>query len=148
MYDAVYYACRDHLMKVQAEPARRAIVLLSDGDDNQSRVTREQAIEMAQRAETVIYTISTNTSGYKERGDKVLEHIAEATGGRAFFPNKLKDIADAFSEIQEELRSQYAIAYKPAGFSPDGRFRSIQILARKHGSLRVRSRKGYFAPAQ
>jgi VWFA-related protein len=127
-------------------PARRAIILLSDGEDNQSRVTREEAIEMAQRAEVIIYTISTNISGVKLRGDKVLERLADATGGRAFFPFKIQDVANAFSEIQDELRSQYLLAYKPADLKPDGRYRSIDIMAENHKNLRVRARKGYFAP--
>lgn len=149
LYDAVYYACRDKLMKNQEKegiPTRRAIILLSDGDDNQSRVTREEAIEMAQRAEVVIYTISTNVSGVKMKGDKVLERMAEMTGGRAFFPFKIEDVANAFSEIQDELRSQYLLAYKPADFVSDGKYRSIDIIAENHKNLHVRSRKGYYAP--
>jgi VWFA-related protein len=145
LYDAVYYACRDKLMKQNNnETVRRAIILVSDGEDNQSRVFKSEAIEMAQRAEVVIYTISTNLAD-KGHGDKVLEQIAESTGGRAFFPFKIQDVSNAFSEIQEELRSQYALAYKPSDFSSDGRYRSIQISAH-NGKLKVRARKGYFAP--
>src|ERR1039458_8381554 len=85
MYDALYLACRDKLSKSeQTGPVRRAIILLSDGEDNLSHVTREEAIEMAERADVIVYTISTNISGMKGKGDKVLERIAEATGGRAF----------------------------------------------------------------
>ncbi len=147
LYDAIYYACRDKLMKThQNGPARKAIILLSDGEDNQSRVTREEAIEMAQRAEVIVYTISTNISGMKLRGDKVLERLADATGGRAFFPFKIQDVANAFSEIQDELRSQYLLAYKPADLRADGHYRSIDIIAEGHKSLRVRARKGYYAP--
>ncbi len=149
LYDAIYYACRDKLMKAPTNgPVRRAIILLSDGEDNQSRVTREEAIEMAQRAEVIIYSISTNVSGVKLRGDKVLERMADATGGRAFFPFKIQDVANAFAEIQDELRSQYLLAYKPADLKPDGRYRAIDIIAQNHKSLRVRARKGYFAPTQ
>jgi VWFA-related protein len=148
MFDALYYACRDKLLKEEHEGAvRRAIILLSDGDDNLSHVTREEAIDMAQRAEVIVYTISTNISGMKGKGDKVLERIADATGGRAFFPFQIRDVADAFTSIQDELRSQYAMAYKPADFAADGRFRSIEILAQEKG-LKVRARKGYFAPKQ
>jgi VWFA-related protein len=147
LFDAVFFACRDKLMKATTVgPARRAIILLSDGEDNQSRVSREEAVEMAQRAEVIIYTISTNISGVKLRGDKVLERLADATGGRAFFPFKIQDVANAFSEIQDELRSQYLLAYKPADLKPDGRYRSIDIVAENHKTLRVRARKGYFAP--
>jgi len=149
LYDAIYFACRDKLMKNdQNVAARRAIILLTDGEDNQSRVTREETIAMAQRAEVIIYPISTNVSGVKTRGDKVLERLADATGGRAFFPFKIQDVSNAFSEIQDELRSQYAVAYKPADFLANGKFRSIDITAQNHKSLQVRSRKGYFAPRQ
>ncbi len=148
MYDALYFACRDKLMKQeQTGPMRRAIILLSDGEDNLSHVTREEAIEMAARAEVIIYTISTNISGMKGNGDKVLERIADATGGRAFFPFQMREMSDAFLSIQEELRSQYAVAYKPANFVADGRYRTIQILAQEKG-LKVRTRKGYYAPKQ
>ena len=94
MYDAIYFACRDKLMQATRAPVatRRAIILLSDGEDNQSRVSREEAVEMAQRAEVIIYAISTNTSGLKLRGDKILEHFAEETGGKAFFPFKIQDV--------------------------------------------------------
>jgi Ca-activated chloride channel family protein len=148
MYDALYFACRDKLLKQeQTGPVRRAIILLSDGEDNLSHVTREEAIDMAERAEVIVYTISTNISGMKGKGDKVLERIADATGGRAFFPFQMRDVSDAFLSIQEELRSQYAMAYKPANFVPDGRYRTIEILAQEKG-LKVRTRKGYYAPKQ
>jgi VWFA-related protein len=147
MYDAIYGACRDKLEKTQSTQGglRRAIILLSDGEDNQSRVTRDDAIEEAQRAEVIVYTISTNVSGTKSRGDKILEAIANATGGRAFFPFKIEEVSDAFSQIQEELRSQYAISYKPADFTADGKYRSIDIEA-VNKKYKVRGRKGYFAP--
>ncbi len=148
MYDALYFACRDKLLKQeQTGPVRRAIILLSDGEDNLSHVTREEAIDMAARAEVIVYTISTNISGMKGKGDKVLERIAEATGGRSFFPFQMRDVSDAFLSIQEELRSQYAMAYKPANFAADGRYRTIEILAQDKG-LKVRTRKGYYAPKQ
>jgi len=148
MYDALYFACRDKLLKQeQTGPVRRAIILLSDGDDNLSHVTREEAIDMAARAEVIVYTISTNISGMKGKGDKVLERIADATGGRAFFPFQMRDVSDAFLSIQEELRSQYAVAYKPADFAADGRYRTIAIMAQDKG-MKVRTRKGYYAPKQ
>jgi len=146
MYDALYFACRDKLLKAQhVGPVRRAIILLTDGEDNQSHVTREEAIEMAQRADVIVYTISTNLSGAGHHGDKVLERIADATGGRAYVPFQITEVANAFAAIQEELRSQYAIAYKPADFVSDGRYRSVEIVALQKG-LRVRSRHGYYAP--
>ncbi len=149
MFDAIYFACRDKLMQEDKGvlATRRAIILLSDGDDNQSRVSMGEALEMAQRAEVVIYTISTNTSGVVLRGDKVLKHFAEETGGKAFFPFKIEDVANAFTEISDELRSQYAISYKPADFLSDGKYRKIEILA-ENKKYRVRARKGYYAPRQ
>ena len=150
MYDALYFACRDKLLKSgQGGPVRRAIILLSDGEDNQSHVTREEAIEMAERAEVIVYTISTNVTGTTQRGDKVLVRIADATGGRAFFPFQATDVANAFAQIQDELRSQYALAYKPANFQTDGRFHTIEISALDtKKNLKVRSRHGYYAPRQ
>ena len=106
---------------------RKAIIVVSDGEDNQSEVTRAQAIEMAQRAEVLIYAISTDDSGLILRGDKVLEDLASATGGRAFFPYKMKDITRSFAAIEDELRSQYDVSYKPSEFNADGRFHSIEI---------------------
>ncbi len=149
LYDALYYACRDKLLKkAQNGPTRRAIILLSDGEDNLSHVTREEAIEMAQRAEAIVYTISTNVSGTKGAGDKVLERIADATGGRPFFPFQIRDVSNAFAEIQEELRSQYAVSYKPADLKADGHFRTIEIVALDRKNFRVRARRGYYAPVQ
>lgn len=148
LYDAVYKACKEKLLREHSEhPIRKAIVILSDGEDNQSDHTRAQAIEMAQRAEVLIYAISTDDSGLILRGDKVLEELANATGGRAFFPFKMKDITHSFAAIEEELRSQYAVSYKPNDFDADGRFHSIEITSLKK-DLQVRTRRGYYAPQQ
>jgi len=148
LYDAVYHACKDKFLKDRSEhPLRKAIIVVSDGEDNQSEVSKAQAIEMAQRAEVIIYAISTDDSGLVMRGDRVLDQLAEATGGRAFFPFKMKDITHSFAAIEDELRSQYVVSYKPADFDADGRFRSIEISSLKK-DLQVRARKGYFAPQQ
>ena len=150
LWDAVYYACRDKLMKEQEGfPVRRAMILVSDGDDNQSRVLRQEALDMAQRASVIIYTISTNlTSSSVDQGDKNLKMLAEATGGRPFFPFKLQDLADAFHDIQEELRSQYVISYKPDKFFANGEFRQVKISMADKKKLRIRARKGYYVPKQ
>jgi Ca-activated chloride channel family protein len=148
LYDAIYKACKEKLLRERSDhPIRKAIVILSDGEDNQSEYTRGQAIEMAQRAEVLIYAISTDDSGLILRGDKVLEDLASATGGRAFFPFKMKDITHSFAAIEDELRSQYAVSYKPSDFDADGRYRSIEITALKK-DLQVRARRGYYAPRQ
>ena len=148
LYDAIYRACHEKLIKDHEDhPSRRAIVVVSDGEDNQSDLTEAQAIEMAQRAEVIIYAISTDDSGLILRGDKVLQRIADATGGRAFFPFKMKDIKNSFAAIEDELRSQYIISYHPADFEADGRYRPIEITAFKK-DLQVRARRGYYAPRQ
>jgi len=148
LYDAVYHSCKEKFLKDRPEhPVRKAIIIVSDGEDNQSEYSKAQAIEMAQRAEVIIYAISTDDSGLVMRGDKVLEQLAEATGGRAFFPFKMKDITHSYAAIEDELRSQYVVSYKPADFDADGRYRSIEISSLKK-DLQVRARKGYFAPQQ
>jgi Ca-activated chloride channel homolog len=132
LYDAVYRACKEKFLKDRPNyPIRKAIIIVSDGEDNQSEYSKAQAIEMAQRAEVIIYAISTDDSGLVLRGDKVLEQLAEATGGRAFFPFKMKDITHSFAAIEDELRSQYVVSYKPADFDADGRYRSIEISSLK-----------------
>lgn len=148
LYDAIYSACHDKLMREQSDrPTRKALIILSDGEDNQSEHTRAQAIEMAQRAEVIIYAISTDDSGLVLRGDHILEQLADASGGRAFFPFKMKDITHSFAAIEDELRSQYVVSYHPSDFDADGRYRSIEITALKK-DMQVRARKGYYAPRQ
>jgi Ca-activated chloride channel family protein len=146
LWDSIYFACRDKLMKEPAGGAvRRAIILISDGEDNQSRVYRQEAIDMAQRAEVIIYTISTSLVERHTKGDDDLRTLAEATGGRAFFPVKLDDVVTAFSDIQEELRSQYSVSYRPDQFVANGQFRPIQIVADSK-KYKVRAKKGYYVP--
>lgn len=148
MWDSIYFACRDKLMKEQATGAvRRAIILISDGEDNQSRVYREEAIDMAQRAGVIIYTISTSLVERHTKGDDDLRKLADATGGRAFFPEKLDDVVTAFSDIQEELRSQYSISYRPDQFVANGQFRPIQIMTDSK-KYKVRAKKGYYVLRQ
>jgi Ca-activated chloride channel homolog len=149
LFDALYTACHDKLLDTTRglEPVRKAIILVSDGQDNQSRAYRDDAIKMCQRAETIVYAISTNTSPSRDKGDDVLTRISLDTGGVAFFPERIEDISNGFRNIQDELRSQYALAYKPADFKSDGAFRTIYLfcLDRRYA---VRTKKGYFAPRQ
>src|ERR1700678_1455186 len=148
LFDAVYTACRDQLIKAPASPqgsVRKALIVISDGDDNQSRAYPDDAIKMCQRAETIIYAISTNVSPSRDRGDDVLKKMAEATGGFAFFPKRIEDMTSSFHDIEEELRSQYSLAYRPADFKLDGGFRSIYLDALNPRYV-VRAKKGYFAP--
>ena len=143
-YDAIYHAVRDKLMKAEPEGSvRRTIVVLSDGEDNQSRVTREETLEMAQKAEVTIYAIGTNITGIRKRGDKVLKRFAEETGGRLFMPFKLTDLTSSFRQIGHELRSQYVVLFRP-NTPRDGSFHTIKVVARRRG-VTVRARKGYYA---
>lgn len=147
LFDAVYHACRDQLLNTTPSQTavRKALILVSDGDDNQSRAYADDAIKMCQRAETIIYTISTNTSPSRDRGDDMLKKMAEATGGTAFYPHRIEDMAVQFHAVEEELRSQYALAYRPADFKANGAFRTIYLTALR-GGYEVHARKGYFAP--
>lgn len=149
LYDAVFFACRQKLLIFPPpEPyLRRVMIVISDGLDNQSQHSREEAIAMAQRAEVTIFAISTNRSGLTERGDKVLKRMADETGGRAFFPFEARDLAANFQEIAHELRSQYSLAYVPTNEKTDGTFRTISIEPLDK-SLKVRAKNGYFAPSQ
>jgi Ca-activated chloride channel family protein len=151
MYDVLYHTCLDKLLKQpRTGPVRRAIILLSDGNDNSSGVTREKAIEMAQQAEVSLYTISTNptVSGGKTKGNKALEYLAKATGGRSYAPSTITELKDVFAAIQEDLRSQYVVSYKPAAFTPDGHYRTIEVRAHTQKGLRIRSRRGYRSLAE
>jgi VWFA-related protein len=148
LFDAVYVACRDKLLTERGpEPVRKAIILVSDGEDNQSRVYMPEAIKECERAETIIYAISTNWTPSRGEGDKVLQKLAEDTGGEVFFPPSVEDMAVSFKSIEEELRSQYALVYTPADFKADGAFRTIYLYCNDR-SYQVRAKKGYFAPRQ
>ena len=146
LFDALYKTCRDQMLTLKETGAvRRAIILVSDGDDNYSRVEESDAIKMCQRADTIVYSISTNISPSKDKGDDVLKAISEATGGQAFYPIKLEDVAVGFRNVEEELRSQYHLVYRPANLKMDGSFRTIYLQA-TDPRYHVRAQKGYFAP--
>ena len=148
LFDAVYTACRDkQLTERGPEPVRKALVLLSDGDDNQSRVRPDEAIKMCQRAETIIYAISTNWTPSRGKGDQVLTQMSEETGGQVFFPPSVEEMSVSFHNIEEELRSQYALTYTPADFKYDGSFRPIYLYCNDR-RYQARAKKGYFAPRQ
>ena len=147
LYDAVYTACHNQMLPLHGPPSiRKVIILLSDGDDNQSHATLDDAVKMCQRADTTIYSISTNDSPSRDRGDDILKAMSLVTGGRAFSPPRMEDVSNAFQGIQEELRSQYSLVYKPANFKADGSFRPIYLASRDR-KYKVRVQKGYFAPS-
>ncbi|HEY1649993.1 MAG TPA: VWA domain-containing protein [Terracidiphilus sp.] len=147
LYDAVYTACRDKLLTERGpEPVRKAMILISDGDDNQSRVYLSEAIKECERAETIIYSISTNWTPSRGPGDKVMQELAEETGGEAFFPPSVEEMSTSFQSIETELRSQYALNYTPADFRYDGAFRTIYLYCYDR-RYKVHAKKGYFATA-
>jgi Ca-activated chloride channel homolog len=147
LYDAIYFACRDKLALEQPRHKfRRAMIVLSDGDDNQSQMTRDQALEMAQKADVVIYTISTNITRVETDGDKVMKYFAAETGGQAFFPFKVEDLSQSFENIANELRHQYNIYYRPEHMKTDGSYQPIAVRVKDRKDLVVRARKGYYAP--
>jgi VWFA-related protein len=147
LYDAIFFACRDKLMKeTPPDKYRRAIVILSDGEDNQSHYTRDQALEMAQKADAVIFTISTNITHIDTEGDKVLRYFAQETGGQSFFPFKASDLAQSFENIANELRHQYVALYRPEPLKADGLYHNVEIRVKNRKDLVVRARHGYYAP--
>ena len=151
LYDAIYRVCEE---KMWTAPGRRALVVISDGEDNASDHTLEEVIDLAQRVETVIYTIgTTNVGGFgvtggltDAPGNKELRRMAEATGGKAFFPAKLLDLERTFTEISQELRSQYYLFYVSTNQARDGSFRKIEVKVVGRDNLRARTKRGYTAP--
>jgi VWFA-related protein len=147
LFDAVFFACRDKLMMDQPrDKYRRAMVIISDGDDNQSRYSRDQALEMAQKADVTIYAISTNISRQANDGDKILKYLTAETGGLTYYPFKVQDLAQSFENIANELRHQYNVLYRPEPASTDGLFHPVNIRVKGRKDLVVRARKGYYAP--
>src|SRR6266699_980036 len=170
VYDAIYEACSKQLSNPPRPPGdqpdvvRRVMVLISDGDDNLSNHTRGEAIEMAQRTNVVIYTISTSTQWIQlsqtdptkaanrkmhlTEGDEILKNLAEETGGRAFFPYHVDDLNQSFQDIGDELRNQYTITYSPSNFVANGKYHRIKIEIPNHNGYQVRARRGYFAKSR
>jgi VWFA-related protein len=147
LFDAIFFACRDKLMQDQPQHKfRRAMVILSDGDDNQSRYTRDQSLEMAHKADVAIYAISTNITRIQSDGDKVLKYLSLETGGLTFFPFKVQDLAQSFENIANELRHQYNVLYRPDPVKTDGLYHTVDIKVKGRKDLVVRARKGYYAP--
>jgi VWFA-related protein len=152
LYDAVYLAAHDVLGN---EVGRKAMILLTDGQDQGSRTTIREAVEMAQKADSMIYVLlcadrgfygggGFGSGGYE--GDRDMKKLVEDTGGRVIdVGNKPEKLKEAFDQIQAELRSQYSIGYTSDDPKHDGSFRRIELRAKK-GELKVQARKGYYAP--
>jgi len=147
LFDAVSYACGKLAAYPEQERVAKVLVVLSDGEDNSSRTTLRRAISDAETSGVTIYAISTkDTDGPKTDADKVLEALAERSGGEALFPQDSEALHHSFDKLRDIIRSRYLIAYRPADFVPDGKYRTISVVATKNGSrLQVHARKGYHA---
>jgi len=141
MFDSIYSVSSELLRR---EAGRRVIILVTDGEDTSSSVKMREAIERTWRSEIICYSIGIGGPMGVDSG--TLKKIAAETGGRAFFPKNEADLDSAYQQIDEDLRSQYILAYTPANATRDGSFRTIQVKVKNHGDLTVRHRKGYFAP--
>jgi VWFA-related protein len=147
LYDAIYLAVNK---KLAGQSGRRVVILITDGDDNSSRVSLTETLEAAQKNDITIYSISTNSSAFfgskeQERGDKTLKKFSEETGGKAFFPLKIQDLASSFLDIHDELRSQYQIGYRTTNPKLDGTFRKIRLDVTDR-RYKARARSGYYMP--
>ena len=139
LYDAVYLAAEE---KLKHETGRKVMVVITDGDDTISKVRKEEAIESAQRGDVLIYGIGVQT---EEASFRVLKKFAEETGGAFFSPHaKQAEIRDAFRAIREDIRGQYSLAYG-LNAKEDGSYHALDIRCNV-GGVRVRARKGYYAP--
>lgn len=148
LFDAVYLAAAE---KLKHEVGRKAMVLITDGQDQGSRYKVQQAVEAAQRADAIIYSIQYIDTGFYSRGgffaftsDSDLKKMSDDTGGRVFRVDRKHTLKDIFDEIQAEMRTQYAISYTPTNSAKDNSFRRIEIRTGRK-DLKVQARKGYYA---
>jgi Ca-activated chloride channel family protein len=157
MYNAIYIALKD-LKKAVATSVqdirRQAIVVLSDGEDTSSLLPFEEVLDLAKRSETAIYAIglraadgaSFTNKGFKE-AEFVLRQLAQETGGRAFFPSQIADLANIYNQISDELSSQYTVGYTSKNARRDGAWRRIVVRVDRP-STTARTKQGYFAPSR
>jgi Ca-activated chloride channel homolog len=145
IYDAVSAASQQLVNLRDTQRVRRAIILITDGEDNSSHINLEQAEEIAQRSECAIYVMSVNLQAVSilEESDRAMRELSEVTGGNFLHVRTKEGVTSAFSKIDKELRSQYLITYKPASVSPDGSFHQLVVQGPK--KLRMHHRNGYFA---
>ena len=154
LYNAVYIALKE-LKKIQVKSAdevrRQAVVVFSDGEDTSSLVTFDQVLDLAKRSETAIYAIGLRPreeilgKGFKE-ADFVMRELAQQTGGRSFFPSRIEDLSAIYSQIGDELSSQYLLGYMTKNARRDGSWRRVVVRVGRPG-VSPRTKLGYFAPA-
>jgi len=148
IWDSIWITSAD-VLGPAPEKTRRAIILLSDGYDTFSKKKLDEAVQAAQRAEAVIYSIGIGDNFYDGVDEGSLKKISERTGGRAYFPRDENELRQAFKQIQDEMRSQYLIAYEPSNRALDGSYRKIEIQVvnsdLEKQKVRITHRQGYFA---
>lgn len=143
IFDSIIATSADLLAR---EPGRKTIILISDGEDTTSRRKIGDAIDEALRAEVVIYSIGIGDPAYGGVNEGVLKKLCESTGGRAYIPKGLRELDSAFAQLEQDLRQQYLLAYEPGNEASDGAFRKIEIKVAARKDLRIRHRRGYYAP--
>jgi Ca-activated chloride channel family protein len=153
LHNALYISLKELAkikVKSESEIRRRAIIVLSDGEDTSSLVSYEEVLDLAKRSETAIYTIglqprdSTQSRGFRE-AEFVLRQFAQETGGRAFFPSRAEDLKDVYGQIADELSSQYTIGYASKNPRRDGGWRRVAVQVSRPNAV-VRTKRGYYAP--
>lgn len=150
LFDSVSYACGKLAAYPDTKHVARVLVILTDGEDNSSHRSLRQTVDAAERAGVTVYAISTKEErSDKTDADRILEELADRTGGEAMFPGDVTTLGHSFDKLRDVIRSLYFVAYKPADFRSDGSYRTITIVAKKDGKrLLVRARKGYHARAE
>jgi len=144
LYDAIYLACNE---KLNTEAGRKAVLIVTDAQDEGSKVRLEEAVEAAQRTDTVVHILLVADPHFGGGNGSVAHKLTEETGGRTISVNSEKHLAEAFDQISEELRSQYTLGYYPTNSAHDGKFRKIKVEMNNH-DLKVLARKGYYAPKE
>ena len=144
LYDAVYLACNE---KLNTEAGRKAIVIVTDAQDEGSKMRIEQAVEAAQRTDTVIHILLVADPHFGGGNGGAAHKMTDDTGGRTIVVNSEKHLAQAFDQISEELRMQYTLGYYPTNTARDGKFRKIKVETNNH-DFKVLARKGYYAPKE
>ena len=151
-YDALHLAM-DHLAE-KASWDKKVLLLITDGEDNASRITLEQLVRTVQRSDVMVYTVGLlggESSRSMRRAKRALENIAKASGGSTYFPKSLDDVQVVANDIADDIRNQYVLAYTPTNATLDGKFRKVEVklrAPRKYGRLTIRSRGGYYAEAK
>jgi VWFA-related protein len=147
LFDAVSLACWKLAAYPEQDRVARVLIVLSDGEDNSSHRSLKQSIQDAEAAGVTVYAVSTRENpGAKTDADRILEVLAERSGGEAMFPVDMHALGKSLDQLRELIRSRYLIAYKAADFQPDGKYRTVHITAERDGQkMRVHARKGYFA---